>query len=114
MFQSARDARNPASTWLGGWVAHLAAVADVVLREPHVVVEIRENQLRLNHPELRQVPRGERILRTERRTESVDVGESTGTNLSLQLTGDSEEGSLAEEIFRVINLAIGRHRDALT
>ena len=69
------------STW-----AYLAAVADVVLREPHVVIEVREDQLRLNHPEFSQVAGGERVLGTERRAERVHVRERACANLSLQLT----------------------------
>ena len=40
-----------------------------------VAIEIGERDLRLDHPELRQVPAGVGVLRAERRPERVDLAE---------------------------------------
>ena len=43
------------------------------LRQVHVALQIAESHLRLDHPELRRVARGIRILRAESRPEGVDI-----------------------------------------
>ncbi len=44
------------------------------LGEVRVVRQLRERDLRLDHPELGQVPARVRVLRAERGTERVDLG----------------------------------------
>lgn len=51
---------------------------------PHVVVDVSERQLRLNHPELRQVARRVAVLRAERGAEGVDVAHPARESLHLQ------------------------------
>ena len=51
---------------LAGLQEHLAAVADVVLRAVHVILQVSIRQLRLNHPEFRQVARRVAVLRPAR------------------------------------------------
>lgn len=47
---------------LAGLQEDLAAVPHIVFRTVHVVLQVSECQLRLNHPELRQMPRCVAVL----------------------------------------------------
>ena len=49
------------------------------LRQVRVVVEVREGDFRLNHPELGQVARGVGVLRPEGGAEGVDLATSPGS-----------------------------------
>ncbi len=77
-------------------------VADDVLqhifRQVHVVLQIRKCDLRLNHPELRRMARRVGILRAESGTEGIDVAESLGESLAVQLAGYGQVRGLAKEI----------------
>ena len=53
---------------LAGLQEHFAAVAHVVLRTIHVILQVSIRQLRLDHPELRQVARRVAVLRPARVT----------------------------------------------
>ena len=60
-------------------------VADEPLGERHRVVEVREGDLGLHHPELGEVPPGLRLLRAERRPEAVDLAVRGGGRLVVEL-----------------------------
>ena len=76
------------------------------LRKIHVVVQIRESTLRLNHPELRRVTGGIGILRAEGRPEGIDIAEGLGICLAVELSAYRQVRLLAEEILAVIYIAL--------
>ena len=91
----------------------LHEVLDEILGEVHVVLDIVEGHLRLNHPEFGQVARGVAILGSERGTEGVDIAEGHGAQLALQLSGNRQVGVLAEEILLEIDLSVLGARDVV-
>src|SRR5215813_4217985 len=64
----------------------------------HVVFEISERHLRLDHPELRRVPRCVRIFCAECGAEGVYLAQRTGKQLGLQLSRNGEIGFLSEKV----------------
>jgi hypothetical protein len=48
---------------------------DVGFSTLHIIVEVREGQLRLNHPKFSNVPAGVRNFSSEGRAESVDIAQ---------------------------------------
>ena len=74
-----------------------------ILSELHIVHQVVERNLRLDHPELSQVARGVRILSTESGTEGVDLTHRQSTQLTLQLTRYGQVARLAEEVLRVVH-----------
>ena len=87
----------------------LNTVLDELLLEVHQLVLVHERNLRLDHPELREVARGVRVLSTERRTEGVDGTQRRGTEFSLELSADGEVRLLPEEVAVVLDLSRLRH-----
>ena len=86
---------------------HVAADAlQESLGERHVVVELEERGLRLDHPELGQVPRRVRILRAERRAERVDLAERGRVDLAFELARHGEKRRPLEKILRVVDIAL--------
>ncbi|MNF78279.1 hypothetical protein D3C84_604550 [compost metagenome] len=75
-----------------------------------VIFQIGEGYFRLHHPELGQVAAGVGVFGAEGRAEGVDLGQGAGIGLDVELTGDGQEGLLAEEVLVVIHLAFGRAR----
>ena len=71
----------------------LAAVLQRVLRhgldeflaQIHIALQIAEGHFRLDHPELRRVTGGVRILGAEGGAEGIDVGKRAGKGLSFEL-----------------------------
>ena len=59
-------AETERETSLAGLQEHFAAVTDVVLCAVHVILQVSIRQLRLDHPELRQVARRVAVLRPAR------------------------------------------------
>ena len=96
----------------------LGTVAEHVREDPfqerlsqrHVVREIEERHLRLDHPELGEVPRGVRVLGAEGRAEGVDLRHRQAEALDVELAGDGEEGLLAEKVLRRVHMPVLRHR----
>ena len=86
---------------------HVAADA---LQEPlgqrHVVGQLEERRLRLDHPELGQVPRRVRVLGAKRRAERVNLAERRGVDFAFELAGDGEIRRPLEEVLRVVDLAL--------
>ena len=74
----------------------LNAVFDELLCEVHIVFDVIERHLGLDHPEFGEVPRGVGVLCSECRAEGVNLTERQSAQLTFELTADSE-GSLAAE-----------------
>mmetsp|Transcript_8945 Transcript_8945/g.27106 ORF Transcript_8945/g.27106 Transcript_8945/m.27106 type:complete len:265 (+) Transcript_8945:799-1593(+) len=83
------------------------AVLDVGFRASDDVVEAGKGELGLQHPELREVPVGVRVLRPKRRAEGVHVAQGASVRLCLQLAGHREKGRAAEKVVLVSFLAGG-------
>src|SRR4030095_1966411 len=84
------------------------------LGEVHEIVERRERDLRLDHPELREVSASLALLRTERRPERVHLPERHRGRLGVELARLREERLLAEVVDvekRRRSLARGRRED---
>ena len=75
------------------------------LGEIGVVVQVRERDLGLDHPELGEVPRRVRVLRTEGGAERVDLREGEAVGLDVELPGDGEVRLLAEEVLLEVDAA---------
>jgi hypothetical protein len=76
--------------------------------------QVSEGDLRLDHPELRQVPAGVAVLGAEGRPEGVDLRQGQAVGLDVQLPADGEEGLLAEEVLAEVGLALRRPGMAAT
>ena len=72
-------------------------VGDHILREGHVVLEVRKGDLGLDHPELRRVPRGVGALGTEGGAEGVDLAEGHGHALGRELPRHGQGGVASEK-----------------
>src|SRR5262249_62287758 len=70
------------------------------------VSEVGESDFRLNHPELGEVAARVRVLRSERRPERVDLGESEAVCLYVELARHRQECFATKEITREINLPL--------
>ena len=77
------------------------AQAQEVLGELHVVAKIVEGALRLDHPELGEVPCCVGVLGAEGGAERVDVGECERGGFGVELARDGEVRRAAEEILRL-------------
>jgi L-asparaginase II len=71
----------------------------------HVIAQVSEADLRLDHPELRQVASGVGVLGAKAGAEGVHVGERAGVGLHVELSGDGEAGAAAEEVLAEVHLA---------
>ena len=74
-----------------------------VFGQRRVVVDVGKGDLRLDHPELGQVPGGVGVLGAEGRAEGVDVLQGQAVALHVQLAGYGEEGLLAEEVLAEVH-----------
>ena len=88
-------------------------VFEHILRQFHVILQIREGDLGLDHPEFSRVSGRVGFLRAESGTECINIPESHGVGLHIQLAADGQVGHLAEEITAVIHLAVFCHGDVL-
>ena len=88
-------------------------ILEKLLGEPHVVFELVESHLRLDHPKLGQVARRIAVLGAKRRAECVNFGERRRENLAFELAADRQIGRLGEKILLPIDLAVGRARRLL-
>ena len=80
---STRSAKNFMSSWQ--CCEHVADDAfQERLGQGHVVVQVEEGHLGLDHPELGEVARGVRVLGAERGAEGVDLAQGAGEDLALQ------------------------------
>ena len=81
-------------------------VFDHGLGHVHVVRQIGERHLRLDHPELRRVALGVGVLRPEGGAEGIHAAERHGEVLRVELAGHREVGPLAEEILRPVHAPV--------
>ncbi len=77
------------------------------LGQRRVVRQVGERDLRLDHPELGEMPAGVGVLRAERRAEGVDLRQREAVALDVQLPRDGEERLAAEEVLREVGLPGG-------
>ena len=94
--------------------AVVKSVLDEILHEllgkGHVIVDVIEGHLRLDHPELCEVARSIGVLGTEGRTESIDLAYGSSAELAFKLAADGKAGLFAEEVLAEIDLAL-MHRN---
>mmetsp|Transcript_46592 Transcript_46592/g.108281 ORF Transcript_46592/g.108281 Transcript_46592/m.108281 type:complete len:205 (-) Transcript_46592:867-1481(-) len=83
------------------------AVAQVRLGTIHIVLDVSESDLRLDHPKLSKVARRVRVLSTKCRPKRVHRAEGARIVLRVELPRDGEEGLLAKEVCRVVHGARG-------
>ena len=81
-------------------------VLEELLGQVGVVGEVGERDLGLDHPELGEVARRVGVLGAERRAEGVDLAQRQAVDLDLELAGDGEVASLAEEVLGEVDLAV--------
>ena len=75
------------------------------LGQVHVVGQLEERHLRLDHPELGQVPRGVGVLGAKRRAEGVDLAQRAGEDFGFKLSADGEERRAVEEVLGEVDVA---------
>ena len=81
-------------------------VLEEILGQLHVVLQLIEGGLRLDHPELRRMARSVGILGAERGTEGVDAAQRQRTQLAFELARHGQVAGLAEEVLREIDLSL--------
>ena len=89
--------------------AFQGAVDDILdhrLGGVHVIVEVGKRHLGLYHPKLGCVTLGVGNLRSEGRTEGVDIAERHCEVFAVELTGNGEVGAFSEEVLGEIDLAV--------
>ena len=92
---------------LGSIFQHIADdVFQHGLRQDHVILEISEGNLRLDHPELRRMAGGVGIFRPEGGSEGVNVAECLGIGFAVELSAHRQIGGLSEEVFGEIHLSL--------
>ena len=72
----------------------------------HIVAQVREGHLRLDHPELGGVALGVGVLRPEGGAEGVHIAEGHGEVLRVELAGDGQAGPFAKEVLGVVHSAV--------
>ena len=85
----------------------LEGVLQQRFRQRRVVRKVGERDLRLDHPELGEMPAGVGVLRAERRPERVHLGQRQAVGLDVELPRHRQERLAAEEILREVDLALG-------
>ena len=85
-------------------------VLDHGLGRVEIAGQVAERHLRLDHPELRRMPRGEAALGAERRAECVDVAERQRERLAVELAAHGQVHRLFKEILAVVDRAVRRFR----
>ena len=79
----------------------------------HVILEICERNLRLDHPELRRMSGCIGVLRPEGWSECIDISKSLCKWLYIQLPGHGQMCRLTEEILRIVDTSVRVLRDIL-
>ncbi len=86
-------------------------MADELLDDLHVLVQLGERHLRLHHPELHGVAAGVRLLGAEGGAEAVDATERADGCLAVELAGLRQIGRFLEVLGREqVGRALGRRR----
>lgn len=75
-------------------------VLEVILRQIHVVLQVGEGHLRLDHPKLRQVSRGVAVLCAESGPERVHVPEGARMGFHVELSRHRQAGAPSEKVLR--------------
>ena len=92
---------------LGAGLQHIVDdIFDGRLDDVHVIGQVGEGHLRLDHPELRGMALGVGALRPEGGAEGVHLAEGHGHTLRLQLAGYREGRGLLEEVLLVVDGAV--------
>ena len=81
------------------------AVLEVGLGARHVVRQVGEGHLGLDHPELGEVARRVGVLRAEGGAEGVHVAQRRGVRLGVELPRHGQEALLAEEVLGEVERA---------
>jgi len=103
------DALGEEGHVIGALLEHGAEdVAEELLRQVGVVVQVGEGDLRLDHPELREVAAGVRVLRAEGRPEGVHARERQAVGLDVELPRDGQVRGPAEEVLREVDGSVAR------
>ena len=99
-------------------------VFEHVFGQLHVVLEVCEAELGLDHPELSCVTGGVGDLCAESRSEGVDIAEGKGIGLDIKLAADGQVDWLAEKVLGVVDFSVlcsgkllhgkGRHLEHLS
>ena len=84
----------------------LQDVLQAVFRQLHVVLQVGERDLWLDHPELGQVPGRVAVLRPERGPKGVHLAQGHGPQFCLQLAAHRQVGFLAEEVLADVHRAV--------
>ena len=79
----------------------------------HVILEVSECTLWLDHPELSCMTCGVGVLCTECRSECVYIAECLCKGLAVQLTAYCQVGLLAEEVLGIIDVSLLIGRDVI-
>jgi hypothetical protein len=79
-------------------------------RQRRVIGQIREGDLRLDHPELGEVAAGVGVLGAKSRAERIDLGERQAVGLDIELARHGQEGFAAEKVLGEVDLAVRRAR----
>ena len=74
-------------------------IGDEIFLQAHVVVGVVPRDLRLDHPELGEVPARLRLLGAEGRAERVDLSQRRGGRLAVELARLREVGVALVEVF---------------
>ena len=90
------------------------AVLDHIFYQLHIVFKIRKSDLRFDHPELRRMSLGVGVLRSESRTEGIDISEGHRKSFNMKLSGYRQRSMLAKEIFFILAVVSGRDRKDFT
>ena len=76
----------------------------------HVLSEIAKRHLRFDHPKLCGMPRGIRVLSTERRPKCIDFPQRRGHRFAFQLAADRQKRLFGKKILREIIRARSQRR----
>ena len=76
------------------------------LRQIHVVIKVRKSHLRLDHPELRRMPCSVGVLCPECGAEGIDIPESLGKGLAVELAADCQVRLLVKEVLGIVHRAV--------
>ncbi len=74
------------------------AELDALFHQDHIVIEVGKGDLGFDHPELGSVTGGVALLGAEGRAEGIDIAESEGKRLDVELAGDGQRSLAAIEV----------------
>ena len=73
------------------------------LCQHHVILQIRERNFRLDHPEFRRMAGSVGIFCPERRSKRINIAECLGIRLSIQLAAHRQIGGFSEKVPGKVN-----------